>query len=82
MGAMTQPAEVLFAFDHSRQALVFAGPNGQPMGIHVNGLKQAGWNVDEAELRKSLPRFDKPSIVTPGQALDARALARLNGGRR
>jgi hypothetical protein len=58
--------DVFFMFDASRQSLVFGTPQG-PMAIPVSNLKEQGWTVDEADLRKSLPRFDRSTIeVVPG----------------
>jgi hypothetical protein len=61
----------LFAFDYGRRALVYADPEtGKPRHITVSELatlpieKFDGqkWIVDEAALRRVLPRWDEPLI--------------------
>jgi hypothetical protein len=78
--------EILFAYDSSRQMLVFADPagSGRPVGVAVRALREAGWKVTEEGLRGALPRFD----TTPQQVQvapdmrSAQALAKsLNGMR-
>ncbi len=64
----------LFAFDSSRQLLVFATAPGQFMGITAHNLRQAGWEVSEAGLRASLPRFGQQLHIAPDMA-SARAMA-------
>jgi hypothetical protein len=60
-GAFKKMPDAFFMYDASRQALVFGTPQG-PMAIPVSKLKKQGWIVDEAELRKSLPRYDRSTI--------------------
>lgn len=52
-----------FHYDLSRQSLVFPdAQTGKPVAIHVNQLRAMGYEIDEAVLRKTLPRFDPPLI--------------------
>jgi hypothetical protein len=63
-----------FAFDHSRRALVYPDPTtGKPRHITIQELATlpveelggATWNnVDEAALRRALPRWDKSILET------------------
>jgi hypothetical protein len=64
-----------FAFDFSRRALVYADPETmKPRHITIQELSTRpcealgglGWNVDEAELRRALPRWDKPIVEIAG----------------
>lgn len=86
--------QVLFAFDWSTTSLIYVGPHGLPVAIHANMLVGLGWKFDEAEARKTLPRFDRSQIagvpvVSPEeQAQIRRVLAggeappHANGGKR
>lgn len=63
---MPDPIVTLFAFDWSKDALVFAGPNGAPMGITVAALRHLGWHATSEGFRAALPRFDvSPLAVKP-----------------
>ncbi len=62
-----------FAFDSSRQSLVFPDPaTGQPRAMHVRELVAANWEPQttmEIELRRVLPRFGQPAVqVVPSLA--------------
>jgi hypothetical protein len=53
-----------FAFDSSRQSLVYPGPDGTPRFMHLRELVEF-WEPRgsmEVELRKALPRFGQPAI--------------------
>lgn len=56
------PGETIYAFDSSRQALIFDSGDGKLVGIGAKGLRQAGWIVDVAAMARELPRFGKPAI--------------------
>jgi hypothetical protein len=61
-----------FAYDSSRQSLVYPGPDGTPRLMHVRELVSANWEPQatmEIELRRVLPRFGQPAVqVVPSLA--------------
>ena len=68
---MIQPSPVLFGFDHSQSLLVYLHPEtGRPTTISTKRMKELGWQADEAEFRKCLPRVDKAlvDVVPAGMA--------------
>lgn len=73
-----------FQFDASRQALCFELPNGtgRIMGIPVPALAKIlnpdgtpFWKFTEADLRRELPRFARPSLIASAGGV-------LNGAKR
>lgn len=70
--------ETLFGFHVAANALVFAGPDGRPMGITVTQLRAMGYNVTSEAFRSTLPRVDAPQIQTASAA----DLQKLNHRRR
>jgi hypothetical protein len=77
-------ASTVFAYDQAHQSLVFPGPEGQPVGLHVNEIAKTGHWGDAATLdagfRAALPRFDRPTIEIPN--LPPGAMAAIRRGKR
>jgi hypothetical protein len=54
---------VFFAFDGATSSLLFLHPEtGRPTPISCTRLRELGWQADDADFRKSLPRVDRPLI--------------------
>jgi len=80
---------MFFAYHHGDRVLVFPHPqDGKPCGIKLGDLlsfpdPKTGkpfWNVTDAGLRASLPRFGKPAIsVEPASKLQAMDLVMRHG---
>lgn len=69
----------LFSFHTGHRALIVHDPETgkAQFGIQVEGLKAAGWDVNEGDLRRALPRADASQIVQAS----AGALRALDAGR-
>ena len=77
----------IFSWHGGDNALVVAEPT--PDGKNVNfigfkgkDLRAMGWQVDDNEMRKILPRFGQPSVIASAGAADVRmAASQVNGAR-
>lgn len=87
-----RPVGHLFAYDASHQAVVIAPviTGGDPVGIKVASLRQAGWRFTD-DAARMLPRFNKPGMPpilsgTREEMMKAVAMSKVNsrigGGRR
>lgn len=80
----------IFSYHSGEQALVFPGPDGQPVGVKTRDLRDRGFKGTDDDYAK-LPRFHgdrEPEVAVARSMIEARAVAdalekaRLQGRRR
>lgn len=75
----------IFSWHSGDNALVVAEPtpdgkNINFVGYKASALREAGWKCNDDDMRRSLPRFDAPSLIQSAGAADVRSVAAMANG--
>jgi hypothetical protein len=75
----------IFAYHSGEQALIFPGPDGQPLGIKTRDLREAGFKGTDEDYQRALPKFvgqrESSNLSLAHSMQQAHAVARSMGRR-